>query len=110
MPAHLEDTAVTAVPAGTRLLGDAVSIDAGVATVNLISEEKLSAGENTRQNLWAQFVSTLTQDTGVSRVDLSVNGVPVNIGGLDGPAGTLAEVGFTTPTAARTGPAGRAAR
>ncbi len=97
VPAHLEDTAVTAVPAGTRLLGDAVSIDKGVATVNLISEEKLSAGENTRQNLWAQFVSTLTQDTGVSRVELSVNGVPVNIGGLDGPVGTLAEVGFTTP-------------
>ena len=99
VPPHLEDTAVTAVPAGTRLLGDAVSIDAGVATVNLISEEKLSAGENTRQNLWAQFVSTLTQDTGVSRVELSVNGVPVNIGGLDGPASTLAEVGFTTPAA-----------
>ncbi len=99
VPAHLEDTAVTAVPAGTRLLGDAVSIDAGVATVNLLSEEKLSAGENTRQNLWAQFVSTLTQDTGVSRVELSVNGVPVNIGGLEGPAGTLAEVGFTTPAA-----------
>jgi hypothetical protein len=99
VPPYLEDTAVTAVPAGTRLLGDAVSIEAGVATVNLLSEEKLSAGENTRQNLWAQFVSTLTQDTGVSRVDLSVNGVPVNIGGLDGPAGTLTEVGFTTPAA-----------
>ncbi|MFL6079471.1 MAG: GerMN domain-containing protein [Ornithinibacter sp.] len=99
VPAHLEETVSTAVPAGTRLLGDAVSIEAGVATVNLISEEKLSAGENTRQNLWAQFVSTLTQDTGVNRVELSVNGVPVNIGGLDGPAGTLAEVGFTTPAA-----------
>jgi hypothetical protein len=97
VPSHLEDTAVTAVPAGTRLLGDAVSVESGVATVNLISEEKLSAGENTRQNLWAQFVSTLTQDTSVIRVELSVNGVPVNVGGLDGPASTLAEVGFITP-------------
>ncbi len=97
VPPHLDDTAVTAVPAGTRLLGDAVSIESGVAAVNLISEEKLSAGENTRQNLWAQFVSTLTQDTEVNRVELSVNGVPVNLGGLDGPAGTLAEVGFSTP-------------
>ena len=85
------------MPVGARLLGDAVSIDSGVATVNLISSTKLSAGETTRQNLWAQFVSTLTQDTGVSRIELSVNGVPVNIGGLDGSAGTLAEVGFTTP-------------
>ena len=96
VPAHLAEAATTAVPAGTRLLGDAVSIDSGVATVNLISG-KLTAGETTRQNLWAQFVSTLTQDTGVSRVVLSVNGVPVNIDGLAESAGTLAEVGFTTP-------------
>ncbi len=98
VPAHLADATVTAVPDGARLLGDAVSIDSGVATVNLISTTKLSAGETTRQNLWAQFVSTLTQDTGVSRIALSVNGVPVNIGGLEGSAGTLAEVGFNTET------------
>ena len=97
--AHLADAAVTAVPAGARLLGDAVSIESGVATVNLLSDDQLTAGETTRQNLWAQFVSTLTQDTGVSRVELSVNGVPVNVAGLDGPAGTLADVGFTTPAA-----------
>jgi hypothetical protein len=97
VPAHLADATVTAVPDGARLLGDAVSIESGVATVNLLSDTKLSAGETTRQNLWAQFVSTLTQDSGVSRIVLSVNGVPVNIGGLDGSAGSLAEVGFTTP-------------
>ena len=91
------------MPAGARLLGEAVSIENGIATVNLISGQ-LTAGESTRQNLWAQFVSTLTQDTGVTGVELSVDGVPVNIAGLDGPAGTLAEVGFTpavTPTLAR---------
>ena len=32
-------------------------------------------------------MSTLTQDTGVTGVELSVDGVPVNIAGLDGPAG-----------------------
>ena len=37
--------AVTAVPAGARLLGEAVSIETGVATVNLISGQ-LSAGES----------------------------------------------------------------
>ena len=110
VPAHLADASVTAVPVGSRLLGDAVSIDSGVATVNLLSNTKLSAGETTRQNLWAQFVSTLTQDTGVSRIVLSVNGVPVNIGGLDGSAGTLAEVGFTTPARPRAGATGRAPR
>ncbi len=98
VPAHLEGAAVSAVPAGARVLGDAVSIESGVATVNLISG-KLAPGEVTRQNLWAQFVSTLTQDSAVNRVELSVGGVPVNLVGLDGPAGTLAELGFSTPTA-----------
>jgi hypothetical protein len=103
VPAHLSGAAVTSVPAGARLLGEAVSIENGIATVNLISGQ-LSAGESTRQNLWAQFLSTLTQDTGVTGVELSVDGVPVNIGGLDGPAATLDEVGFptvVTPTLAR---------
>jgi Sporulation and spore germination len=98
VPPQLVDAAVTAVPPTARLLGDAVSIQSGVAVVNLING-KLAAGEATRQNLWAQFVSTLTQDTGVNRVELSVDGVPVNLGGLDGSAATLAEVGFSTPTA-----------
>ncbi|HYN67117.1 MAG TPA: GerMN domain-containing protein [Ornithinibacter sp.] len=98
VPAHLEGAAVSAVPVGARLLGDAVSIESGVATVNLISG-KLAPGETTRQNLWAQFVSTLIQDSGVSRVELSVGGVPVNLVGLDGSAGTLTEVGFSPPPA-----------
>ena len=94
LPEHLTGAAVTAVPNGARLLGDAVSIDAGVATVNLISS-KLAPGQTTRQNLWAQFVATLIQDPAVTRVALSVDDVPVNLLTLDGSAGTLAEVGFT---------------
>ena len=96
VPAHLTGTVVTAVPAGARLLGDAVSVDSGVATVNLISD-RLLPGEANRQNLWAQFVGTLTQDSEVARVALTVNGVPVDLSGLDQTAGTLAEVGFTSP-------------
>ena len=96
VPPHLAGAAVTAVPAGARLLGDAVSVDSGVATVNLISA-RLLPGEANRQNLWAQFVSSLTQDAGVARVALAVNGVPVDLAGLDDSAGTLAEVGFTSP-------------
>jgi hypothetical protein len=95
VPEHLQGTAVTAVPSGARLLGDAVSIDAGVASVNLISTP-LAPGEATRENLWAQFVSTLTQDSSVIRISLAVDGVPVDLQGLDGSAGTLAEIGFTT--------------
>ena len=96
LPEHLDGAAVTAVPSGARLLGDAVSINSGVATVNLISS-KLAPGQTTRQNLWAQFVATLIQDPAVTRVSLSVDDVPVNLLTLDGSAGTLAEVGFTPP-------------
>ena len=104
LPEHLTGAAVTAVPTGARLLGDAVSIDAGVATVNLISS-KLAPGQTTRQNLWAQFVATLVQDPAVTRVALSVDDVPVNLLSLDGSAGTLAEVGFTPlPPAALAAP------
>ncbi|HSO65411.1 MAG TPA: GerMN domain-containing protein, partial [Ornithinibacter sp.] len=98
VPGYLAGTTVTAVPPGARLLGDAVSVEAGVATVNLISD-RLLPGEANRQNLWAQFVSTLTQDPEVTRVALAVNGVPVDLAELDATAGTLAEVGFASPPA-----------
>ena len=104
VPDHLAGAATTAVPAGARLLGDAVSVEGGVATVNLISS-RLGAGEANRQNLWAQFVRTLSQDTAVTRVAISVNGVPVDLDGLDGTAGSLAEVRFReTPPAALANP------
>ena len=99
VPAHLSGAATTAVPAGARLLGDAVSMQAGLATVNLISS-RLEPGEANRQNLWAQFVSTLLQDSAVTRVAISVNGVPVDLDQLDaleGSAATLTDVGFRTP-------------
>lgn len=96
VPTYLRGAATSAVPDRARLLGDAVSVNAGVATVNLISS-RLQPGEATRQNLWAQFVSTLTQDGAVARVALSVDGVPVDLVGLDGSAGTLSELGFVTP-------------
>lgn len=94
VPEFLSGAAVTAVPRGARLLGDAVSIESGVASVALISG-KVGPGDATRANLWAQFVSTLTQDPGVVSVELTVDGVPVDLTGLDGPAATLADVGFT---------------
>ncbi len=93
VPDYLTDAATTAVPTGSRLLGDAVSVDGGVATVDLISS-KLEPTPTARQDLWAQFIATLTQDTAVSRVSLSVEGVPVDLPGISGSAGSLAEIGF----------------
>jgi hypothetical protein len=93
VPAYLEGAVTTAVPEGARLLGDAVSLDNGLATVNLVGP-RLGPEESTRQDLWAQFVTTLNQDLSVSRVQLSVNGSPVDLLGLDGPASSLSDVGF----------------
>ena len=102
-PTHLAGAATTAVPAGARLLGDAVSVEAGVATVNLISGRVGPGGEP------AEPLGAVREDAepgpAVTRVALSVNGVPVDLDGLDGSAGTLAEVGFReTPPAALANP------
>ncbi len=106
VPDHFVGAATTAVPAGARLLGDAVSVDTdGVASVNLVAS-KLAPGEVTRQNLWAQFLTTLTQDTSVSAVALAVDGVPVDLDGVDGPVESLSRVGFpaAAPSASTTKP------
>lgn len=101
VPKYLEGAVSTAVPEGSRLLGDAVSLDStGLATVNIVGP-RLGPEETVRQDLWAQFISTLNQDLSVNRVALSVNGTPVDLLGLSGPAGSLADIGFpprpTTP-------------
>ena len=96
VPGFLQGAAVSAVPVGARLLGDAVSVENGVAEVNLISGS-LEPGQATRQNLWAQFVTTLTQDPAVTAVTLAVDGVPVDLDGVAGPVSTLSRVGFPAP-------------
>ena len=94
VPDHLLGAATTAVPAGARLLGDAVSVDVnGVVSVNLISS-RLAPGQATRQNLWAQFLTTLTQDPTVTALELAIDGVPVDLDGVDGPVSSLDRVGF----------------
>lgn len=96
LPGYLEGAAVTAVPEGARLLGDAVSVENGVASVNLISTP-LAPGEPTRQDLWAQFVSTLTQDPSVTAVRLAIDGVPVDLAGVQGSVSSLTRIGFPAP-------------
>ncbi len=94
VPKYLQGAVSTAVPEGARLLGDAVSLDeTGLATVNIVGP-RLGPEEAVRQDLWAQFITTLNQDLSVSRVALSVNGTPVDLLGLQGPAASLADIGF----------------
>ena len=64
----------TTVPDGTRFLG--LTIDAGVATVNLSKEFESGGGSTNVLGRFAQVVYTLTQFPTVSGVRFEIDGVP----------------------------------
>jgi germination protein M len=72
----------TAVPQGTRLLG--LSIEDGIASVDLTSEFESGGGSLSMQARLAQVVYTLTQFRTVKGVLLSLDGEPVNVIGGEG--------------------------
>lgn len=92
VPADLQGVATTAVPPGTRLAADSVRVVGGVATVELSVRPR--ADQTERQNLWAQFVATLTQDPSVVSVTLQVDGSPIDLPGARAPISDPATVGF----------------
>jgi spore germination protein GerM len=67
----------TAIPAGTRLLG--LSIDGGVAYVNLSSEFESGGGSLSMTVRLAQVVYTLTQFPTVEGVRFELDGRPVDV-------------------------------
>lgn len=93
VPGYLAGAARSEVPTGTRLTVDSVPVESGVATVDL-SVNRLSTDPAVRQNLWAQFVATLTQAPGVQRVALSVEGAKLDLPGLNGPPSSISDLGF----------------
>lgn len=98
VPSDLEGVATTAVPLGARLTADSVSVQGGVATVELSTRP--AADQVERQNLWAQFVATLTQDPSVRSVMLQVDGSPIDPPMARAPVADPAEVGFVAATPA----------
>lgn len=93
VPADLAGVATTAVVSGTRLSAEAVSVQSGVATVEL--SQRPPAEQTLRQNLWAQFVATLTQDPTVLSVSLQVDGATIEPPGARAPISDPAQVGFS---------------
>ncbi len=78
------------IPAGTELLG--LSIDDGVATVDLSGEFETGGGSASCLGRLGQVVYTLTQFRSVASVAFRVDGRPVSVFGcegivLDGPVG-----------------------
>lgn len=89
-PTAAEKTAgsTSSVPVGTRLLG--VTVDAGVATVDLSSEFGSGGGSLSIMSRVAQVVFTATQFSTVESVVFEINGEPLDsLGGegliLEGP-------------------------
>jgi spore germination protein GerM len=72
----------TAIPAGTQLLG--ISIDHGVATVDLSSQFQSGGNSRSLQLRLAQVVYTVTEFPTVSRVRFELDGSPVNVFSSEG--------------------------
>ena len=76
-PAERVSGVSTAIPAGTQLLG--ISIDGGVATVDLTSEYQSGGSSHSMQVRLGQVVCTLTQFPTVRSVRFRLDGAPVNV-------------------------------
>lgn len=94
VPSYLRGAVREDVPPQTRLAVGAVPVLGGVATVDLTGEG-IGADPNARSRLWAQFVATLTQVPGVDRVQITVDGSPLDIQGVER-VRSLGDLGFTT--------------
>lgn len=71
----LQDAVTSAIPSGTRLVYDSVSVDnEGTAHINL-SAEVLNASPVDRQNLVSQIHATLLRLPGIRSVDIQVSSV-----------------------------------
>ena len=94
-PDYLRGAVRQDIPESARLAVGAVPVLGGVATVDLRGEG-IGSDPTARANLWAQFVATLTQVRGVEQVQISLEGSPLEIPGVER-VGSLSDLGFTTP-------------
>jgi hypothetical protein len=103
VPGYLRGAVREDIPADARLAVGAVPVLDGVATVDLRGEG-VGASPSARGNLWAQFVATLTQVRGVDRVEITLEGNPLEIPDVE-EVRSLTDLGFTaTPTGSRVPP------
>ncbi|MBP6997036.1 MAG: GerMN domain-containing protein [Phycicoccus sp.] len=98
VPDYLAGVATSAIPSDTRLTANSVTVLDGVAMVDL--ETRAPTDEVTRENLWAQFVGTLTQDPRVAGVVITIAGAPVELVGRPSPVQAPSDVGFVLPSPA----------
>jgi hypothetical protein len=97
VPDYLEGAVRSDVPPGTRLAVDSVPIDSGAARIDLTAT-RLGSDPAQRQNLAAQFLATVSQAPGVSRIALQLEGTELQVPGSETSVDSLSALGFSTPT------------
>ncbi|MDO5627531.1 MAG: LpqB family beta-propeller domain-containing protein [Mobilicoccus sp.] len=97
VPGYLEDTVGTGFPEGTTLAVDSVPVVDQVARIEL-SREALTMTTDQRRAAWAQMLRTMRQVPGVSAVELSVDGGPLQVLGTSVLPTSTSELGYSTPT------------
>ncbi|MFN2318670.1 MAG: GerMN domain-containing protein [Dermatophilaceae bacterium] len=92
-PRYLLGAVRADIPSSARLAVGAVPVLGGVASVDLRGEG-VGSDPTARANLWAQFVATLIQVREVERVEISLDGNPLEIPGIER-VNSLSDLGFT---------------
>lgn len=93
VPGYLQGAATTGFPPMTRLAVDAVTVQGGIATLDLTAAV-LDGGADERRAALAQAITTLTQATAVAGVSLQADGQPLTVVGAGAPPNDLATLGF----------------
>ncbi|WP_216379433.1 LpqB family beta-propeller domain-containing protein [Arcanobacterium phocae] len=75
--AWLAGSVTTLLPSGTRLNSPAVSVEGGIARIDL-SSDVAELSPQARSILYAQFSKTLTAVAGISGVEISANGALIS--------------------------------
>lgn len=91
-PAYLRGAARNDIPVGSRLTADSVSVAEGVAQVNITGP--VPTDQTQRENVWAQLVSTLTQDPSIQGIRIRVGDVSLELPNVSPPVRTVDDVGF----------------
>ena len=100
-PAYLGGSVRNDIPRGARLTAESVTVRNGVAQVEITGQ--IPTDQVRRENVWAQFVSTLLQDPSVQGVTVRVQDVTLELPNVDLPVRTIDQVGFPALTDPRQG-------
>jgi hypothetical protein len=96
VPDYLKGAVETGFPAGASLAVDAVTVQQGVATVQ-VTDSALSASESERRLMYAQLVASLLQAQRVSAVTVTVARTPLELADHDVPVASIETLGFSPP-------------